>query len=119
MERRIARYMAKVSIIIPSRNCQYVSRTVEDIYENATGDFETIVLLDDYWPVPDINYNHPNLTVIHKNKVGGMRNSLNLGAQLAKGKYLAKCDDHCMFGKGFDEILQKDMDILNPNQKAE
>ena len=110
--------MAKLSVLIPSRNCRYVSRTVDDIYENATGDIEVIVLLDDFWPTPPIN-DHKNLTIVHKSKVGGMRHSLNLGATLAKGKYIMKCDDHCMFGKGFDEILQQDMEddwLVNPSR---
>jgi glycosyltransferase involved in cell wall biosynthesis len=110
--------MARVSIIIPSRDCKYVSNTVEDIYRNATGDVEVLVLLDDYWPDPPIK-DHPTLTIIHKGKVGGLRHSVNLGAKIAKGKYIAKCDDHCSFAKGFDEILQKDMEdnwLVNPSR---
>lgn len=110
----------KTSIIIPSRNCQYVSRTVDDIYKKATGDFEVIVLLDGYWPNPPIE-DHPNLTIIHKPVVTGMRNSINLGANLAKGKYLIKTDDHCMFSEGFDEILQNSCDddwLANPSRYA-
>ena len=112
--------MALLSMIIPSRNCKYVSRTVEDIFANATGEIEVIVLLDGYWPDPPIK-DDPRLTIVHKPIVKGMRHSLNLGAQLAKGKYIAKCDDHCMFGQGFDEILQKDMEdnwLVNPSRYA-
>jgi hypothetical protein len=50
-----------------------------------------------------------------------MRNSVNIGANLAKGKYIMKCDDHCMFGKGFDEILAKDCEdnwLVNPGRYA-
>jgi glycosyltransferase involved in cell wall biosynthesis len=110
--------MALLSVIIPSRNCKYVSKTVDDIFENATGECEVIVLLDGYWPNPPIK-DYPNLTIIHKAQVTGMRNSVNLGANVAKGKYIMKCDDHCMFGKGFDEILQKDMEdnwLVNPSR---
>lgn len=110
--------MALLSVLIPSRNCKYASRTVDNIFENATGEVEVIILLDGYWPVPEINP-HSNLTVVHKGLVTGMRNSVNLGAYLAKGKYIMKCDDHCMFGKGFDEILQKDMEddwLVNPSR---
>lgn len=110
--------MALLSVIIPSRNCKYVSKTVDDIFSNATGKIEVIVLLDGYWPVPEIK-SHPNLTVVHKPQVTGMRKSVNLGIALAKGKYVMKCDDHCMFGKGFDEILQKDMEddwLVNPSR---
>ena len=112
--------MALLSVIIPSRNCKYVSRTVDDIFENATGEIEVIVLLDAYWPVPPIK-DYPHLTIVHKPVVTGMRNSVNIGANLARGKYIMKCDDHCMFGKGFDEILQKDMEdnwLVNPGRYA-
>jgi len=114
--------MAKVSLsmIIPSRNCKYAARTVEDIYQNFTGSYEVIILLDGYWPNPPIK-DHKNLTIVHKGEVKGMRNSLNLGVQLAKGKWVAKCDDHCMFGKGFDELIiggiQEDW-LVNPSRYA-
>ena len=110
--------MALLSVIIPSRNCKYVNNTVEDLFRNATGQIEVIVLLDGYWPVPEIKP-HANLTIVHKPQVTGMRKSVNIGVALAKGKYIAKCDDHCMFGKGFDEILQKDMQddwLVNPSR---
>jgi len=110
--------MPLLSIIIPSRNCKYVSKTVDDIFTNATGEIEVIVLLDGYWPNPPIK-DYPNLTIIHKPEVTGMRKSVNIGVNLAKGKYIMKIDDHCMFGKGFDEILQKDMQddwLVNPSR---
>ena len=34
---------------------------------------------------------------------------INTLVAAAKGKYIYKSDAHCMFGKGFDEILQADM----------
>ena len=110
--------MSMLSVIIPSRNCKYAARTVDDIFENATEEIEVIVLLDGYWPVPQIK-DYPHLTIVHKAQVKGMRNSVNLGVQLAKGKYIAKCDDHCMFGKGFDEILKADLEddwLVNPSR---
>jgi glycosyltransferase involved in cell wall biosynthesis len=100
--------MAKVSIIIPSYKCQYASRTVDDIIEKATGDIEVIVLLDNYWPDPPLK-DYPNLIVVHKGMATGMRDSINKGVEIAKGKYIMKSDDHCMFCKGFDELMQKDM----------
>ena len=105
-------------MIIPSRNCQYAARTVDDIFSKATGDIEVIVVLDNYWPDPPMK-DYPNLTIVHKGQVKGMRHSLNLGVQLAKGKYIGKCDDHCIFGEGFDEILTADMEddwLVNPSR---
>jgi len=107
--------MAKTSIIIPSRNEVYTTnegenvlqRTVRDIYENATGDFEVLVGFDGppYQDFPD----YPNLRIVKLPDVIGIKNHINLLAILAKGEYLFKSDAHCMFGKGFDEILLADM----------
>lgn len=110
--------MTLLSMIIPSRNCKYVSRTVQDIFENSTNDTEVIVLLDGYTPDPPIK-DHPKLTIVHKPEVTGMRKSVNLGVSIAKGKWIAKCDDHTMFSKGFDETLIKDMQddwLVNPSR---
>ena len=100
--------MAKVSFIIPSRNEQFLPQTVDDIYKNATGEFEVIAVLDGYWPNPILK-DRPNLTLIHTDK-RGMRSAINSAAALATGKYLCKTDAHCMFAEGFDEVLQRDME---------
>jgi len=107
--------MSKVSIIVPSRNEVYktqegenvLQRTIRDIYEKATGDFEVLVGFDGppYQEFPD----YPNLRTIKLPDVIGIKNHINLLAILAKGEYLFKSDAHCMFGKGFDEILLADM----------
>jgi len=109
-----------VTAIIPSRNCRYVSRTIEDIFQKATGPIEIICILDGYWPDPPIK-DHPNLTIVHKAEVKGMRHSINLAVQLAKGKYIFKADDHCLFGENFDQILKEDMEdnwLVNPSRYA-
>lgn len=99
--------MGKLSIIIPSRECKFLAPTVDDLFAKATGDIEVIVMLDSYWPNPPLK-SYPNLTIVHTGQVEGMRNNINAAARIAKGDYLMKCDDHCMFGEGFDEILKAD-----------
>jgi len=98
--------MAKVSIVIPARNEQFLQPTIEDLFKKATGEIEVIAMLDNYWPDPAIK-DHPNLTIVHSKKVIGMRELINGGARIATGKYLMKIDAHCMVGPGFDEIMQK------------
>jgi len=108
--------MSKVSIIIPSRNETYevspgvtvLQRTVQDIYEKATGDFEVIVAFDGppYQALPHRN----NLRTIALPEPHGLKHSLNLLANEAKGKYLFKIDAHCMVSQGFDEVLQNEME---------
>ncbi len=99
--------MSKVSIIIPSCNEKYLKRTVQDIYEKATGDFEVIVGLNG-----KTQYALPifadNLRIIESENIG-LKPMINKLAELATGDYIYKSDAHCMFGKGFDEILQADM----------
>jgi GT2 family glycosyltransferase len=97
----------KVSVIIPSYNCKYAARTVDDVLEKATGDVEVILLLDAYWPL-SLPKEDKRLTIVHKGTNGGMRNSINLGVQISKGDYIMKLDDHCSVAKGFDEVLKRD-----------
>ena len=105
--------MSKVSIIIPSRNeasgelTEIMRKTVDDIFSKATGDIEVILVLDGYWPNPPIK-DRDNLIVIHRGESKGMRASINAGTSIAKGDYIMKTDDHCMFAEGFDETLKKD-----------
>jgi glycosyltransferase involved in cell wall biosynthesis len=99
--------MSKVSVIIPARNEPFLSNTVDDLFKNATGDIEVIVVLDAYWPSPNLN-THENLIMVHRGSVCGMRENINTGAQIASGDYLMKLDAHCMVGPGFDEILAAD-----------
>ena len=99
--------MAKVSIIIPSRNEQFLPQTVDDIFTKATGEIEVIAILDGYWPDPILK-DRPNLIIIHRGAAQGMRSAINSAAAIASGTYLLKCDAHCMFGEDFDEILQAD-----------
>jgi glycosyltransferase involved in cell wall biosynthesis len=99
--------MSKVSILIPSRNELFLKQTIDDIYRNATGEFEVIAVLDGYWPVPAIE-DKPNLTLIHFGRARGLRAANNAAASIAKGKFLCKTDAHCLFSEGFDEVLAKD-----------
>ncbi|GAH32756.1 unnamed protein product, partial [marine sediment metagenome] len=124
--------MAKVSVIIPSRNEHHkadtdkettLQRTVRDVYEKATGDFEVIVAFDGppYQGFPK----YKNFTALRNKKAKGLKPCVNQMVDIAKGKYIYKTDAHCSFGKGFDEILQEKMEdnwivmprfyVLNPD----
>jgi len=99
--------MVETSIIIPARNEPFLQNTIDDIFKNTAGKIEVIAMLDAYWPNPPLK-DHSNLITVHTGKVEGMRNNINSAARIATGKYLMKCDAHCMFGEGFDEILKAD-----------
>lgn len=101
--------MAKVSVIIPARNEQYLTWTVANVFKAATGDIEVIAVMDgcgEYLTPAE----RPGLIVIRKPYPEGMRAAINSGVAASSGQYIMKLDAHCMLGEGFDEILQKDCD---------
>ena len=107
-----------VSIIIPSRNETYLQKTISDLLANARGDIEIIAVLDGYWPEEPVE--DPRVVYLHLGAPGGMRNAINQGAAIAKGKYLMKCDAHCMFEPGFDLKLMADCEpdwVVIPRRK--
>lgn len=105
-----------VSILVPSRNESFehkpgvtvLQRTVQDVYEKATGKIEVIVGFDGppYQEFPD----YPNLKTVKFPQLVGIKTMVNALAAMAQGKYIYKTDSHCSFGKGFDEILQDDIE---------
>jgi len=98
-----------LSILIPARNEIFLQQTITDLLTKAEGDIEVIAILDGYWPIPQL-IEDVRLKIIHRGHPQGMRAAINAGAAIAKGKYLLKCDAHCMFAQGFDKILAKDCD---------
>lgn len=108
-----------VSVIIPSRNEEFLDKTVRDILEKAEGSIEVIVTLDGYWPQPQLIADL-RVILIHRGKIKGMRAGINAGVAIAKGKYILKCDGHCMFMKGFDRVLMADCRknwVVTPRRK--
>lgn len=101
--------MAKVSVLIPSRNEQFLPHTVDDLIAKAGGEVEIIAVLEGYWPDPPLP-DYDNLVLIHNAKARGMRAAINAAASIATGEYLMKCDAHCMFAEGYDLALQADCD---------
>ena len=104
--------MDKISIIIPAcgEKRENLQRTLDSIRENATGKYEVIVgfngepdfqISDDIWEPDTIKMVFPHNV--------GIKTNINALAAMATGKYIYKSDAHCSFGKGFDEILQQDM----------
>lgn len=112
--------MAKVSIIIPARGEKFENllRTIQSVQENATGEYEVIVGFDggEGWtmetpPIQQfIDWKRNDYKEIHFPRVVGIKTNINAMAAMATGKYIYKSDAHCSFGKGFDEILQADME---------
>lgn len=98
--------MAKVSILIPSKDELYLSKMVEDIFLQATGDVEVVIVLDGetQYSVPEES---EKVKIIRKPVAEGLRPAINSAAKIATGKYIMKADSHVAFAKGFDEVLKK------------
>lgn len=97
-----------LSVVIPSRNEQFLHKTIKDILEKATQDVEIIAVLDGYWPPYNEMLSDNRVHYIHYSESIGMRGAINAGVAMAQGKYILKTDGHCMFAKGFDEVLKAD-----------
>jgi glycosyltransferase involved in cell wall biosynthesis len=100
--------MPEVSIIIPARNEVFLKRTADDLLDKG-GDIEVIAVMDGYWPhEDDFPRDDPRLVILHHSTPKGMRASINHAAAVARGKYLMKCDAHCLFDEGYDKVLKED-----------
>ncbi len=118
--------MAKLSVVIPSRDEKYLISTIDDIFRNARGEIEAVAVIDsDKWPDDwaSVAARHPNLHTIHHGEPRGMRAAINAGVASAKSrgaKFIAKFDGHCAFSEGFDETLKADCEpdwIVVPRRK--
>ena len=101
-----------LSVIIPSRNADYLQKTVDDLFAKASGELEVIIILDGYWPDPAIVTNK-NTRIIHHGMMHnhrGMRAGINSGVSISRGEWVMKTDEHCMFDEGFDKKLIADCD---------
>lgn len=98
----------RLSVIIPNRNCQFTAKTIQGILNKSKGDVEVIVNVDESWNSTLIE--DERITYIHPPSPVGLRQGINNCVALAKGEFIMKCDDHVLFGEGFDEILKADME---------
>lgn len=98
----------KLSILIPARNEEFLSRTIQDILEKIEDETEIIVGLDGLWAEPPIADN-PKVTILHVSEPLGQRAMTNQLCRLSKAKYVMKVDAHCSFDKGFDRKMIESM----------
>lgn len=98
-----------LSVIIPALNEPYLQKTIENVLENADGEIEIIAVCDGYWPDPPIK-DHDYVRIIHNSKPMGQRQSINAAARIARGNIIGKLDAHCAVGKGFNTIIERDME---------
>lgn len=102
-----------LSILIPSRNEMFLSKTVEDILANIEANTEVIAVLDGAPANPSIPQ-HPRVNVIYVSKSIGQRAATNLACKLSRAKYVMKVDAHCSFDKGFDRKMIEAFKEVDP-----
>jgi glycosyltransferase involved in cell wall biosynthesis len=100
--------MSKVSIIIPSRDEVWLKPTVDDLLTRAGGEIEIIAIVDGptSQPLPDEN---SKVKLVFLPEPMGMRHGINIGANLATGKYLMKLDSHCQMTPNYDLEFQSNL----------
>lgn len=98
----------KLSVLIPARNEEYLSRTIDDLLTNSSPETEIIVGLDGQWAEPPIKDN-PRVTIVHYSESIGQRAITNQLCRLSQAKYIMKVDAHCAFDKDFDQKMMADM----------
>jgi len=101
--------MSKTTVIVPSRNEQYLQQTVDDVIAHAEEEIEVIVVMDGPTAYP-LNVKGKNVRLIFHSTPRGKRVCINHAASVATGDYLMMADAHCLFSQGYDRILQHDCD---------
>lgn len=103
----------KLSVIIPSYKDPLLFKTIRSILDNSElGDkLEIIAVFDGFWPESDLIID-PRVRYVHKGKREGMREAINSGVRVARGEFIMRTDEHCLFAPGFDKIMT---DSCKPN----
>lgn len=99
-----------LSVVVPSRQPEFLQKTIDDLLSKAEGEVEIIVVLDGYWPDPML-MDDKRVRIIHQgiqHDNFGMRAAIDAGMALAKGEYVMKIDEHCLLDQGYDVKLIAD-----------
>ena len=107
--------MFDLSIIIPSRNEEFLGRTIQDVLEHTNPQVtEIIVILDGYLPDPPLKPD-PRITIIYNPISVGQRASVRQAVKISNSKYVMKLDAHCSVDQDFDLKMIKAMEELGDN----
>lgn len=104
----------KLSILIPSRNEEWLAETLTDLLKNIRGNTEIIAIIDGEKYPKELPQDE-RLTVIELPKSIGQRAATNLAARIATGDYYMKTDAHTAWSKGFDVALMNGFKELGDN----
>lgn len=102
----------KLSICIPSRNEEFLSRTMQDVLEHTNPELTEIIVVLDGW-LPEIPLKpNPRVTIIYNPVSIGQRAGVNQAVKLSQAKYVCKLDAHCAVDQDFDLKMIKAMEEL-------
>ena len=98
----------ELSVIIPSYKDPYLHTTIGSILANFEGDYEIIPVIDGY-ELEQPLITHDKVRPVYLPETVGMRGAINAGVRAARGKYIMRTDEHCMFCQGFDKRILEDI----------
>jgi glycosyltransferase involved in cell wall biosynthesis len=104
----------ELSVLIPARNEEWLSRTVADVLAHARAETEVIVVCDGEWANPPLE-DHPRLRMIRTPAPIGQRAATNVAARMSNATYVLKLDAHCSMAEGFDQTLIDAARTLGPD----
>lgn len=105
----------KLAICIPSRNEEFLGRTIQDVLDHTDPEVtEIIAILDGWIPDPPLPVSE-RVTVIYNPVAMGQRAGTNQAVRITNAKYICKLDAHCAIDDGFDVKMIKAMEELGDN----
>jgi len=107
-KRRLLVSDIKLSVVIPSYKDPLLIKTIQSLLDNSElgSRLEIIATLDGYWPEFEL-IQDSRVRYVHLGRNRGMRGAINAAVDVARGEFLCRTDEHCMFGPGFDKIMTK------------
>lgn len=96
----------KLSVVIPSYKDPLLVNTINSLLTSSDlgQKLEIIAVLDGYWPAFDL-VDDDRVRYVHLGANRGMRGAINAGVAVARGEFLMRTDEHCMFAPGFDKAM--------------
>jgi glycosyltransferase involved in cell wall biosynthesis len=95
--------MIKLSVVVPDYKDPLLHKTIDDLLnKSGLGDqLEVIAVLDGCESTQPFRQD-PRLRVVKLGTNQGMRGAINAGVKVARGEFLMRTDEHCMFAKDYD-----------------
>lgn len=102
----------KLSVVIPSYKNPLLIKTIDSLLINSElGDqIEIIAVLDGYWPEFELR-GDPRVRYVHLGKNRGMKDAINAGVAISRGKFILGIDEHYVFVKGFDRLFMETISL--------